>query len=110
MGQRYYAMCSHIATSLTTLVSTEQFFGAEVRGEGGRDGEMTIVGISLTCACTHTVWIIPPVSSNSELLTVPCGIVQLTRDSTTSFGKGALHNTMRSSVGFGDGCSALGCG
>ena len=36
------------------------------------------------CA-THSLWTTPHVSSNYELLTFPCGFVQLTRDSTILF-------------------------
>ena len=48
---------------------------------------------------TQSMWTMPPANSNSELLTIPCGFVQLTRDFTMSFGKGIRH-TM--------GCAPLG--
>ena len=59
---------------------------------------------------TQSLWNTPPASSNSELLTVPCGFVQLTRDSMMSFGKGMRHTMGCAPVGLGEGRAALGCG
>ena len=59
---------------------------------------------------TQSLWTTPPANSNSELLTVPCGFVQLTRDSTMSFGKGMRQNMWCYPVGLGEGRVALGCG
>ena len=59
---------------------------------------------------TQSLCTTPPANSNSELLTVPCGFVQLTRDSTMSFGKGMLHTMGCAPAGLGEGRAALGCG
>ena len=59
---------------------------------------------------TQSLWTTPPANSNSELLTVPCGFVQLFRDSSMSFGKGMRHNMGFAPMGLGKGRSALGCG
>ena len=59
---------------------------------------------------THSLWTTPPTDSNSELLTVPCGFVQLTRESNMSFGKGIRHTMGCDPLGFGEGRAALGCG
>ena len=59
---------------------------------------------------TQSLWTTPPANSNSELLTVPCGFVQLTRGSTMSFGKGMRHTMGCAPVGLGEGRAALGCG
>ena len=48
--------------------------------------------------------------TDSELLTVPCGFVQLTRESTMSFGKGMRHTMGCAPVGLGEGRVELGCG
>ena len=52
----------------------------------------------------------PPANYNSELLTVPCGFFQLTRDSTMSFGKGICHTMGCAPLGLGEGHEVLGCG
>ena len=59
---------------------------------------------------TQSLWTTPPASSNSELLTVLWGFVQLTRDSTIPFGKGMRHTMGCAPVGLGGGRAALGCG
>ena len=59
---------------------------------------------------TQSLWTTPPASSNSELLTVPCGFVQLTRESMMSLGKGIRHTIGCAPLGFGEGRAALGCG
>ena len=59
---------------------------------------------------TQSLLTTPPTSSNSELLTVPCGFVQLTSDSTMFFGKGMRHTMGCAPVGLGEGRTALGCG
>ena len=59
---------------------------------------------------TQSLWTTPPANSNSELLTAPCGFVQLTRDSIMSFGKGMPHTIRCAPVGLGEGRAALGCG
>ena len=59
---------------------------------------------------TQSLWTTPPANSNSELLTVPCGFVQLTRDSTMPFGKGIRHTMWCAHVGLGEGRAALVCG
>ena len=53
----------------------------------------TVRSVSTKHIATQSLWMMPPASSNYELLTVPCGFVQLTRESTISFGKG-VHHTM----------------
>ena len=59
---------------------------------------------------TQSMWTMPPANSNSELLTVPCGFVQLTRDFTMSFGKGIRHTMGCAPLGLWGGRAALGCG
>ena len=59
---------------------------------------------------TQSLWTTPPANSNSELLTVPCGFFQLTRDSTMSFGKGICHTMGCAPLGLGEGHEVLGCG
>ena len=59
---------------------------------------------------TQSLWTTPPANSNSELLTVPCGFFQLTRDSTMFFGKGICHTLGCAPLGLGEGRAALGCG
>ena len=59
---------------------------------------------------TQSLWTKPPASSTSELLTVTCGFVQLTSDSTMSFGKGMRHTMGCAPVGLGEGRASLGCG
>ena len=59
---------------------------------------------------TQSLWTMPPANYNSELLTVPCGFFQLTRDSTMSFGKGIQHTMVCAPVGLGECLAALGCG
>ena len=59
---------------------------------------------------TQSLWTTPPAISNSELLTAPCGFVQLTREYIMSLGKGIRHTMRCALLGFGDGCAALGCG
>ena len=61
------------------------------------------------CA-TQSLWNTPPASSNSELLTVPRGFVQPTREYTISLGIGIRHTMVCALLGFGDGRAALGCG
>ena len=56
---------------------------------------------------TQSLWTTPPDNSNSELLTVSSGVVQLTRDSSMSFGKGMRHTMGCAPVGLGEGRVAL---
>ena len=59
---------------------------------------------------TQSLWTTPPASSNSEMLNVPCGFVQLTSDSTMSFGKDMRDTMGCTPVGLGEGRAALGYG
>ena len=59
---------------------------------------------------TQSLWTTPPASSNLELLTVPCGFVQLTRVSTISFWKVTHHTMDCAPLEFGEGHESLGCG
>ena len=59
---------------------------------------------------SQSLWTTPPANYNSELLTFPCGFVQLTSYSTMSFGKGMRHTMGCAPVGVGEGRAALGCG
>ena len=58
---------------------------------------------------TQSLWTTPPANSNSDLLTFPSGFVQLTRESTMSFGKDIHHTIGYAPLGFGEGRAALGC-
>ena len=59
---------------------------------------------------TQSLWTTTPANSNSELLTVPCRFVQLTKDSTMSFGKGIRQTMGCAPLGLGEVRAALGCG
>ena len=72
--------------------------------------ENVVRSVTTKYCATQSLCTTPPASSNSELLTVPCGFVQLTRESTISLGKGIYRTMGCAPLEFGEGCAALGCG
>ena len=59
---------------------------------------------------TQLLWTTPPANSNSELLTVPYGFVQLNRDLLCPLGKAYATLWGVPPLGFGEGRAALVCG